>query len=70
MSFDEDERNRRQLREIEDLRQSMRSRYIPIKWMEKRGMQIVTGRDRKFDSTYMAFLYTLIDQWREENEDK
>lgn len=40
---------------------------IPIEWLEHTAVQYVTATDRKFDSRYMAFIYTLISDWREEN---
>lgn len=57
MSYEEDERNRRQLREIEDLRQAMRSRYIPIAWIRRWAKENYSD-----DIDYM------INDWRKEND--
>lgn len=65
MSFEEDERNRRQLREIEDLRMAMRSRYIPIAWIKK---NFLNEPRRAGCQTRAQTAQEIIDQWREENE--
>lgn len=40
---------------------------IPIEWMKKHGSHLVTMPKRKFDSSNMAFLFTLIKDWEDEN---
>lgn len=40
---------------------------IPIEWLKKHGAHLVTMPKRKFDSSNMAFLFTLIKDWEDEN---
>lgn len=43
---------------------------IPVGWLKTHGSNLVTKPDRKFTSENMAFLYTLIAEWREMNEQR
>jgi len=40
---------------------------IPVEWLKKHGAHLVTMPKRKFDSSNMAFLFTLIKDWEDEN---
>ena len=41
---------------------------IPVEWLEKQGLKHILAKDRVFTSENMAFLYTLISDWKKENE--
>lgn len=44
---------------------------IPIGWLKTHGSHLVIKPDRKFNSDCMAFLYTLIAEWEDkENEQR
>lgn len=45
----------------------MLNNSIPIEWLKKHGAHLVTMPKRKFDSSNMAFLFTLIKDWEDEN---
>lgn len=41
---------------------------IPVEWLEKQGLKHILAKDRVFTSENMAFIYTLISDWKKEQE--
>ena len=52
---------------VETLGEACKVEAIPIEWLRRHGAHLVTMPKRKFDSSNMAFLFTLIKDWEDEN---